>query len=101
MLVEYQVQTYTGMTIFRCAHYEPDEVSPNYVPREVREPDVIMVEQMAAAQLDADRLIAELTEAGSGIWQSSSNSSATQERDRPTRPWPKKLGKSTGSLPKT
>lgn len=94
MLRDYQIMTYTGMAIFRCVQYEPDETSPNYVQREYREPDLILAEQMAEVQRETDQLILDLTQARGDLW-SSLNLSAIRERARPTEPWPRKSAKNT------
>lgn len=93
LLKEYGIQTYTGMAIFRCKQYDPDEASPNFVEREYREPDLILSEEMAAVQRGTDQLILDLTEARGSLW-SSLSSSATREQGQPTEPWPRRSEKS-------
>ena len=94
LLKEYGIQTYTGMAIFRCAQYDPDEDNPNFVAREYREPDLVLAEEMAAVQLETDQLILDLTEARGSLW-SSLNSSVTREPGQPTEQWPKRSEKNT------
>jgi hypothetical protein len=94
MLKKYEIMTYTGMAIFRCAQYDPDETSPNFVPREYREPDRVLAEGMAQVQRETDQLILDLTQARGDIW-SSLNLSGTREHVQLTRPWPRKSAKST------
>ena len=93
LLKKYEIQTYTGMAIFRCARYDPDETSPNFVDRAIREPDLVLAEEMATVQRGTDQLILDLTQARRDMW-SSLSSSATPGQDRPTRQWPKKSEKS-------
>jgi len=94
MLQQYRIQTYTGMTIFRCAQYNPDETSPHYIPQETREPDVLMAQQMQQAEAETGKLLAELAGVQQSIW-SSSSSFASRAPARPTKQWPRKLGQST------
>jgi hypothetical protein len=94
MLKDYQIMTYTGMAIFRCVRYDPDEKSPNYMAIEYREPERILAEGWATVQRETDQLILDLTEARESIW-SSLNLSDTREPAPHTGPWPKRSAKST------